>query len=163
MSARIHIQTIDRREFLIGAAAAGAVAVFLSRAAEFANAQEKPSDTAWEEAYRKVLGDAKPVEGKLTLELPEIAENGNIVPFTISVDSPMTADSYVKAVHLFSTANPQPTVATFHFTPASGKASVSSRMRLARTQDVIAIAELSEGRFMMSKRNVKVTIGGCGG
>lgn len=163
MPAPMHIQIVNRREFVIGAATAGAVAVFLSRAAEFANAQEKPSDAAWEAAYRKVVGDAKAVEGKLMLELPEIAENGNIVPFTISVDSPMTGDNYVKAIHLFSTANPQPTVATFHFTPASGKASVASRMRLARTQEVICLAELSDGKFFTARRTVKVTIGGCGG
>src|SRR5262250_1720281 len=103
MPPRMHITTTDRRDFLVGASAASAVAVFLARAAEFAHAQDKPSDTAWEEAYRKVVGDAKVIEGKLTLELPEIAENGNIVPFTISIDSPMTNDNHVKAVHLFST------------------------------------------------------------
>ena len=95
--------------------------------------------------------------------MPEIAENGNTVPFTISVDSPMTETDNVKAIHVLATANPQPGVATFRFSPLSGKATVASRMRLARTQDVIAIAELSDGRFLMSKRNVKVTIGGCGG
>ena len=112
---------------------------------------------------KKVLGDAKPIEGKLPIDMPEIAENGNTVPFTISVDSPMTETDYVKAIHVLATANPQPGVATFRFSPLSGKATVASRMRLARTQDVIAIAELSDGRFLMSKRNVKVTIGGCGG
>ena len=66
-------------------------------------------------------------------------------------------------IHVIATANPQPGVATFRFSPLSGKATVASRMRLARTQDVIGIAELSDGRFLMSKRNVKVTIGGCGG
>ena len=112
---------------------------------------------------KKILGDAKPTEGKLTLDLPEIAENGNTVPFTISVESPMTEKDHVKAIHVFATANPQPGVATFRFTPLSGKAAVASRMRLARTQDVIGIAELSDGKFLMGKRTVKVTIGGCGG
>jgi len=117
----------------------------------------------WEQAVRKVLGDAKPIEGKVLIDLPEIAENGNTVPFTVSVDSPMSETDYVKAVHIIATANPQPGVATFRFSPLSGKANVASRMRLAKTQDVIAIAELGDGRFLMSKRNVKVTIGGCGG
>ena len=117
----------------------------------------------WEQAVKKVLGDAKPIEGKLTIDLPEIAENGNTVPFTISVESPMTEADHVKVIHVLATANPQPGVAVFRFSPLSGKAMVASRMRLARTQDVIGIAELSDGRFLMSKRNVKVTIGGCGG
>src|SRR5690606_30934211 len=102
-------------------------------------------------------------EGKLMLKLPEIAENGNTVPFSISVDSPMTEDDYVKAVHVISTGNPQPMVATFHFTPQSGKAAVSSRMRLAKTQDVVSVAELSDGKFAIARKEVKVTIGGCGG
>jgi sulfur-oxidizing protein SoxY len=117
----------------------------------------------WEQAVRKVLGDAKPIEGKVLIDLPEIAENGNTVPFTVSVDSPMSETDYVKTVHIIATANPQPGVATFRFSPLSGKANVASRMRLAKTQDVIVIAELGDGRFLMSKRNVKVTIGGCGG
>jgi len=117
----------------------------------------------WELAVRKVLGDAKPIEGKVLIDLPEIAENGNTVPFTVSVDSPMSETDYVKTAHIIATANPQPGVATFRFSPLSGKANVASRMRLAKTQDVIVIAELGDGRFLMSKRNVKVTIGGCGG
>ena len=118
---------------------------------------------AWEQAVKKVLGDAKPIEGKLVIDLPEIAENGNTVPFTISVDSPMSEADNVKVIHVLATANPQPGVAVFRFSPLSGKATVASRMRLARTQDVIGIAELSDGRFLIAKRNVKVTIGGCGG
>lgn len=118
---------------------------------------------AWEQVVKAVLGDAKPTEGKLTLDMPEIAENGNTVPFSVRADSPMTEKDFVKAVHIISTGNPQPGVATFRFTPQSGKAMVSSRMRLGKTQDVIAIAELSDGKFLMAKRAVKVTIGGCGG
>jgi len=118
---------------------------------------------AWELAVRKILGDAKPIDGKMSLELPEIAANGNTVPFTISVDSPMTDKDHVKAIHIVATANPQPGVATFRLSPISGKAAVASRMRLQRTQDVITIAELSDGRFLMTRRAVKVTIGGCGG
>jgi sulfur-oxidizing protein SoxY len=75
----------------------------------------------------------------------------------------MTDADYVKAVHIVSTGNPQPAVATFHFTPQSGKASAASRMRLARTQDVLALAELSDGKVLQTRKTVKVTIGGCGG
>jgi sulfur-oxidizing protein SoxY len=147
---------LDRRQFTLGVAA-GVATISLPIGAS--QAQEP----AWEQAVRKIVGEAKPTEGKLILELPEIAENGNTVPFTISLDSPMTEKDHVKALHLLATANPQPGVATFRLSPISGKAVVSSRMRLARTQDVIGIAELSDGRFLMVKRPVKVTIGGCGG
>jgi sulfur-oxidizing protein SoxY len=75
----------------------------------------------------------------------------------------MTDKDHVKAIHVLATANPQPGVATFRLSPISGKATIASRMRLQRTQDVITIAELSDGRFLMAKRPVKVTIGGCGG
>ena len=111
-----------------------------------------------------VLGDAQPAtDNRIIFELPEIADNGNMVPFTVSVDSPMTEKDHVKAIHVISTGNPQPSVATFRFTPLSGRASVASRMRLARTQDVIGLAELGDGKFLMTRRLVKVTIGGCGG
>jgi sulfur-oxidizing protein SoxY len=147
----------NRREFAIGAAAA--VAAVLPPSTVLA--QDQPQ--AWELAVRKILGEAKPIDGKITVEMPEIAENGNTVPFSIAVDSPMTDKDHVKAIHIVATANPQPGVATFRLSPLSGKAAVASRMRLQRTQDVVAIAELSDGRFLMAKRAVKVTIGGCGG
>jgi sulfur-oxidizing protein SoxY len=148
----------SRRDFALGAAVAVAAAALPPGTAL---AQDQVQ--AWEQAVRKILGDAKPIEGKIMVELPEIAENGNTVPFSISVDNPMTEKDYVKAIHIIATANPQPGVATFRLSPISGKAAVASRMRLQRTQDVITIAELSDGRFLMAKRAVKVTIGGCGG
>jgi len=150
---------LDRRQFTIGAAAGMAAAAIPVSVL----AQDSTATPAWEQAVKKVLGDAKPIEGKVTIEMPEIAENGNTVPFSITVESPMSDKDYIKAIHVIATANPQPGVATFRFTPLSGKATVSSRLRLARTQDVISIAEASDGRFLMSKRSVKVTIGGCGG
>lgn len=147
---------INRREFVAGTAAAATFATW-------AVGESIAQAAGWEEAVKKIVGDAKPVDGKVLLDMPEIAENGNTVPFTVAVDSPMTEKDYVKAVHIVSTGNPQPGVATFHFTPQSGKAAVSSRMRLARTQDVLALAELSDGKFVQARRSVKVTIGGCGG
>jgi sulfur-oxidizing protein SoxY len=149
---------LTRRQFAVGAAAAAA-----ATALRIDSTLAQDQAQAWEQAVKKVLGDAKPIDGKITIEMPEIAENGNTVPFALAVESPMTDKDYVKAIHIIATANPQPGVADFRFTPLSGKASVSGRMRLARTQDVIGIAELSDGKFLMSKRNVKVTIGGCGG
>jgi sulfur-oxidizing protein SoxY len=150
----------DRRVFLLGAAGAAALSGWLASAGS-AVAQEKV--LTWEETIKKIVGDAKPTEGKLNVDMPEIAENGNTVPFTIKVESPMSDADHVKALHVISSGNPQPGVATFRFTPASGSAMVSSRMRLAKTQDIIAVAELSNGSFLMGKRTVKVTIGGCGG
>lgn len=159
MTHRIHIGTTDRRTFLLGAGAGLAIATFL---ADLPALAQEPLRSV-EEALKKVLGDAKPTEGGVTLEVPEIAENGNTVPFTLSVESPMTAENHVKVLHIFASGNPQVGVASFRFTPQSGKAQVSSRMRLAQTQDVYAVAELSDGKFLLVKRNVKVTIGGCGG
>jgi sulfur-oxidizing protein SoxY len=150
---------LDRRAFVLGAGAAAAIAPFLTGEAL---AQAAPQ--AWQEALRRIAGEAQPTtDARLTFDLPEIAENGNTVPFTISVESPMTEKEHVKAVHVIATANPQPNVATFRFTLLSGKASAASRMRLAQTQEVIGLAELNDGKFLMTRRPVKVTIGGCGG
>jgi sulfur-oxidizing protein SoxY len=116
-----------------------------------------------EAAIKRAIGDAKPADGRILLTLPEIAENGNTVPFEFAVQSPMSDTDFVKAVHVFAPGNPQPEVASFLFSPASGKAAVTSRMRLAKTQDIVALAEMSDGKVFMTKRTVKVTIGGCGG
>ena len=99
----------------------------------------------------------------VSLTAPEIAENGNTVPIGVSVDSPMTADNYVRRVRILADGNPRAAVATMHFSPLSGSAEANTRMRLAKTQNIIAIAELSDGTYHMAKAAVKVTIGGCGG
>ncbi len=153
-----HVRIIGRRDVLLGATAAAALAPWLSGAVL---AQDKPP--TWQDVVKKIMGDAKPVDGKITLEAPEIAESGNTVPFTVTVDSPMTEKEHVKAIHVISTGNPAPLIVTYHFTPLAGRASAVSRMRLARTQDVMIVAALNDGRFLMGKRQVKVTIGGCGG
>lgn len=111
----------------------------------------------------KFTGGKKMADGKITLEMPEIAENGNTVPLSIVVESPMTKDNYVKRVIVIAEGNPRPEVATFNFTPMSGVAEASTRMRMAKTQNIIAVAEMSDGSFHTVKRQVKVTIGGCGG
>ena len=160
MSRLSKTQTIDRRELIVGAGAAIAVATLVGDAS-IAIAQDKPP--TYDEIVSKILGQAKAEEGKVNIDLPEIAENGNTVPYSVTVDSPMSDADHVKAIHVLSTGNPSPTIASYHFSPASGKATVSSRMRLAKTQDIVSIAELSNGKFLMGKRTVKVTIGGCGG
>lgn len=112
---------------------------------------------------KKLYGDKKFESGKIKLDVPEIAENGLVVPVTVDIESPMTEQDYVKAVHVFADGNPLPGIVSYRFTPACGKASASTRMRLAQTQNVVCIAEMSNGNLHMAKASVKVTIGGCGG
>lgn len=104
-----------------------------------------------------------PKEGNVTLKAPEIAENGNAVPITVSVESEMTEKSYVKAVYIAADGNPNPGVATYEFTPMSGKAEVQLRVRLAQTQKLVVVAEMNDGALYTTSREIKVTIGGCGG
>jgi sulfur-oxidizing protein SoxY len=111
----------------------------------------------------KFTGGKEPAKGKVSLDLPEIAENGNTVPLTVSVESPMTADSYVKEIMILADGNPNAGVATLSFTELSGKAEAAIRIRLAATQNVIAIAKMNDGAMFTDRKTVKVTIGGCGG
>jgi sulfur-oxidizing protein SoxY len=116
-----------------------------------------------DEAIKKFTGGKTPSQGKVKLDLPEIAENGNTVPMTVTVDSPMTEQSYVSEVLIVADENPRSGVVTFHFSPASGVAEANTRIRLAATQDVTAVAKMNDGSFYMASKQVKVTIGGCGG
>ena len=102
-------------------------------------------------------------EGRVKLDLPEIAENGNTVPMTVMVESPMTDQSHVTDVLIVADGNPRGGVATFHFSPASGVAEANTRIRLASTQNITAVAKMNDGSFFMASKQVKVTIGGCGG
>lgn len=109
-----------------------------------------------DDAIAEFTGGAAATEGGVTLTAPEIAENGNTVP--IAVDAPGALE-----VTLFADGNPVPNVATFKFGPLSASRSASTRIRLATTQNVIAVAKMEDGSFQMAKAEVKVTIGGCGG
>ena len=104
-----------------------------------------------------------PKDGKVSLKAPEIAENGNAVPLTVSVESEMSEKSYVKALYIAADGNPNPGVAVYEFTPLSGKAEIALRVRLQQTQKLVAVAEMSDGTLYTASREVKVTIGGCGG
>lgn len=150
---------LGRRAVIRGAAAA---AVAAGSAALFTRPAFATPDKA-AELMGKLIGGRTPQEGRVTLTMPQIAENGNTVPLTVVVDSPMTDKDYVKAVHVLADGNPEPAVASFNFTPLSGKAEVSTRMRMAKTQHIWAVAEMSDGSAWMTKTEVKVTIGGCGG
>ncbi len=160
MTKRMRIPEISRREALL--LAAGATIVTAGGAILGPNAA-KADQALVDAAVKKLIGDKKPADGKITIELPEIAENGNTVPLTVSVDSPMAADNYVKAVHLFADGNPAADVASFMFTSMSGMAKASTRIRLAKTQNIIAVAEMSDGKTFKASKECKVTIGGCGG
>jgi sulfur-oxidizing protein SoxY len=111
----------------------------------------------------KFTGGKAAETGKITIELPEIAENGNTVPLSVTVDSPMTADSHVTDILVVADGNPRPGIATFHFTPLAGRAEATTRIRLATTQNIIVVAKTSDGKVYTDQKLVKVTIGGCGG
>jgi sulfur-oxidizing protein SoxY len=149
-------QLTRRAALAIGASGAALSIVGFSRSA-LAAAKEAAEQIAKFTAGKTVE------QGKVTIELPEIAENGNTVPLSIAVDSPMTADNYVTEIMVVSEGNPNPGVATFQLTPMSGKAQVATRIRLAATQNIVVVAKTSSGQFFTGQKLVKVTIGGCGG
>lgn len=140
-----------RRAFLIGSA----IVVALPMAAARATPDEMNA------AIREVTKGAKINTGKVTLDMPPLVENGHTVPLSVVVDSPMTQADHVKAIHVFNEKNPQPHV--FHATlgPRSGRAQLSTRIKLNDSQRIIAIAELSDGTFWSGGANVVVTLAAC--
>lgn len=155
-----------RREFFkkLGfVAAAAAVVPSMSFASSSTVATQGTGPFTFEQALKAITGSKGAKESSLiSLKVPEIAENGAVVPVTIEVESPMTAASYVKTIHVFATKNSNSRCAAVHLTPANGKAMFSTRVKLGTTQDIATIVEMSDGTFLMAKQNVKVTIGGCG-
>ena len=115
------------------------------------------------EAIRKTINGSEPKDGRVNIIMTEIAENGGTVPMKVSVDSPMSTEDHVTAVHIFTDGNPFPEVASYFLGPHNGKAFLSIRLRLLKTQNVIAVAEMSNGESYMASKHIKVTIGGCGG
>lgn len=117
----------------------------------------------WErlEPARELLAGRTPVVGAITLDLPLVSEDGSAVPMTLSVQSPMTAQQHVSAVHVFAARNPTPRIAVFRFSPLAGRAEVSTRIRLNETQSVVAIALMSDGSVHAAEREVRVTVSGC--
>jgi len=148
----------SRRQFLAlisGALAAGEAAAQLDP-----NIQKQRA-AALEAAIRKVTG-GKPVRpGKVKLDLPPLIDNGNTVPLSVVVDSPMTAADHVKAIHVFTEKNPQPYVVSAYLGPRAGRASIATRARIADTGKVIAIAQLSDGTFWSDSVAVIVTLSAC--
>jgi sulfur-oxidizing protein SoxY len=148
----------SRREFL-SAAASVLAAGWLSRPARAAGKAAAGGGAADGEAA--VLAGRTPIEGGIDLQAPAVAENGAAVPVTVSVPSPMTGAEHVRAIHLIATRNPTPGIATFRFTARSPVARVTTRIRLAEAQTVIALAELSDGRVLRASADISVSIGGC--
>ncbi len=146
---------MSRRQVLAGSAGALAVAALGTVPAVAAN------DST--DLIKKFTDGKTPIEGKVKLDLPEIAENGNTVPMTVSVESPMTEQAYVTEVLVVGDGNPNGGMAKFHFTPLSGAAEANTRIRLAATQNITAVAKMNDGSFYTASKQVKVTIGGCGG
>ena len=149
------LQRLNRREALT--AGAGAFAAGLGLGAGPAHALNDYADQV-----KKFTDGKAPVEGGLKLELPELAENGNTVPLSVALDGPLGGSTYVQEVLVVAPANPNARVIRFRFSPASVP-EASTRIRLAETQDVVAVAKLSDGTFRQVSRQIKVTIGGCGG
>jgi sulfur-oxidizing protein SoxY len=146
-----------RRQFLGlagGAAVLGAIPVVTVRPA-----QATPATMI--AAIRNVTGTAVVRTGKVKLDIPPLVENGNTVPMTVSVASPMTADDYVKSIHVFNEKNPQPNIGNFYLSPRAGRAQVSTRIRLADTQKITAIARLSDDTFWSVSVDVVVTLAAC--
>jgi sulfur-oxidizing protein SoxY len=146
-----------RRQFLGlagGVAVMGAVPIVTLRPAE-----ATPAMLAT--AIRNVVGAAVVRIGKVKLDVPPLVENGNTVPMTVSVSSPMTADEYVKSIHVFNEKNPQPNIGNFYLGPRAGRAQISTRIRLADSQKITAIARLSDGSFWSTTVDVVVTLAAC--
>jgi len=146
---------LNRRAVLAGTAALAATAGLAAPAP--ARAQEV------DELARKLMGPFKAKEGKLRLKMRDVAASGASEPITVSMDSPMTTADHVKAIHVLAEGNPYPVVSSWYLTPRSGRAEISFRMRLAKTQTVRAYAVTSDGEVWIARQDVTVTIGGCGG
>jgi sulfur-oxidizing protein SoxY len=149
--------TTTRRRFLIGAA--GLTGAALVTALPAGRAAATPE--AMRAAIKKVVGNAPLRKGRVTIVLPPLVENGNAVPLQINAESPMTAEDHVKAIHVFTEKNPQPNVVSFQLGPRAGTVNVATRMRLADTQIVFAVAAMSDGTFWSDELEVVVTMAAC--
>ena len=162
---------MERRNFIksLVAVSAAAVATPIMAKEEAAKEAAKkptikgPNDMPFDAALKAIVGDKEVKDSdKINLTVPEIAENGAVVPVKVEVDSPMTEKEYVKAIHVLNTKNSNARCADTMLTPANAKAYFGTRVKLAETQEVVAVVEFSDGTFMKKGKSIKVTIGGCG-
>ena len=140
-----------RRELILGA---GAIALVPAQAAATPEMRDR-------EIARLTGGALAPKDGRVTLTIPAVAENGLSVPTTVSVVSPMTPDDYVKRIHILAEGNPISRLLTWQLSPACGVAKVWTNIRLAASQDVTALVEMSDGSFSQDRKTVVVTIAAC--
>jgi len=146
----------QRREFLM---TVGRTAGGVGFAALTSTARATPENM--QSAIRQVAGDSAPRRGKVKLSIPPLVENGNSVEISVAVESPMTATDYVKSIHVFAEKNPQPNVISVYLGPRAGRARVTTRIRLADSQKVLAVAEMSDGSFWSDSAEVIVTLAAC--
>jgi sulfur-oxidizing protein SoxY len=144
-----------RRKFLASVAGAAFLPLLKARFA----AATVPNNLA--PLIREVTGGAPPTTGRVKLTLPPLAESGNSVPLKVQVESPMTVEDHVKSIHLFSEKNPRPVIARFRLGPRAGKAEIHTRVRLAGTQKVVAVAVMSDGSAWLGTAEVVVTAAAC--
>jgi sulfur-oxidizing protein SoxY len=156
---------MQRRDFFkqLGVVAAVTTVMPVMSFADKASKLKSPNEMPYKVAVDAITG-GKPVKtsSKVKLKVPEIAENGAVVPVTVTVDSPMSDSDYVKAIHIIASGNGNTRCIDAFLTPANGKAMLSTRVKLGKTQKVVALVELSNGKFLTAAQSVKVTIGGCG-
>jgi sulfur-oxidizing protein SoxY len=147
-----------RRDFLASTARLAGGIAFVS---VVATKSSRATPATMEAAIKKVIGAAPLRKGKVVIDVPPLVENGNTVPLTVSVDSPMTVTDHVKAIHVFNEKNPQPNVVAVHLGPRAGRATLSTRIKLANAQKIVAVAQLSDGSFWSDEADVIVTIAAC--
>jgi sulfur-oxidizing protein SoxY len=152
MNTRLDGIRASRRDVL--AVGAGVFAILLT-----GPARATPESMA--AAIQSFVGGSAVQKGRVALDIPALVENGNSVPLKVTVESPMTPEDFVKAIAIFNERNPQPNVANFHLTPRSGRAEVSTRIRLGDSQTIVAIAQLSDGSFWSDQAELVVTLPAC--
>lgn len=155
---------MKRRNFIKSICAASAVAATITPSALIAKDAPKGGNVLSYDAAVAAITGGKAVtdSDKVKLTVPEIAENGAVVPVKVNVESPMTDADYVKAIHVLTTKNGNARCADVMLTPINAKGYFATRVKLAGTQDIVALVELSDGSFIRAAKPVKVTIGGCG-
>jgi sulfur-oxidizing protein SoxY len=147
---------VSRRNFLF---AAGGLAGGIGLGSAAGRAHATPDEM--QEAIRKVTGTSRVRSGRVKLDLPPLVDNGNSVSLSVAVESPMTPADHVKAIHVFTEKNPLPNVVSVYLGPRAGQARIATRVRIADTQTVTAIAEMSDGSFWSGSMNVVVTLSAC--
>jgi sulfur-oxidizing protein SoxY len=148
----------SRRRFLSAAGGLAAAALLPPRAS--AQLTRTPLNNM-PEIIRRLTGGAAITPGRVKLDVPPLVENGHLVPLSVTVESPMTASDYVSEIHVFTDKNPLPEIISFHLGPRAGRASIATRVRLADTENVVAIARMSDGSYWSDTAFVIVTMAAC--